>query len=109
MTGGRFGTWYATLASWRTGVLLPSWLVNVSRYCRNRADGAVTVMNCVADAGSVHADQPRSAASCTLTLRNETVTTVATSSDPVSRIMPMRLIWPASSTVLVYVPFGAKP
>src|SRR3954453_13750515 len=45
--GGRLGTGYATFTSSITGVVLPALLVNVSRYCRNRAGGDWTCRNSV--------------------------------------------------------------
>src|SRR4051812_46610502 len=105
--GGRVGTWYATLTSSMTGVVLPALLVKVSRYCRNRAGGDWTCRNSVTGASSVHFDQPFSAASCTLPLRVATVIDVPSATDPCRCTLPNRLICVASSTGLMYVPLVA--
>src|SRR5439155_12968280 len=105
--GGRFGTWYATFTSSITGVVLPALLVNVRRYCRNRAGGDCTCRYSVTGASSVHFDHPFSAASCTLPLRVATVIDVPSATDPCRCILPNRLICVASSTGLVYDPLAA--
>src|SRR5579864_1105280 len=105
--GGRFGIWYATLTSFTTGLLPPSLLLNVSRYCRKRADGDLIGRNSSAGTSSVHPDHPFSAGSLTFPLRVEIISDVACGNDPRSWILPKRLIWVASSTALVYVPLLA--
>src|SRR5688572_20581689 len=107
MRGARFGTWYATSTSPITAVVLPSSLLNVSRYCRNRAAGDVTGTNSVAETSSLHLLHPASSGSARLPLRVATVRADPFGKEPWSCILPNWLIWDASSTGLVYVPVRA--
>src|SRR3569623_2304916 len=91
------------------GVVLPSGLVNVNRYWRNRAGGDVTGRNSVAGVSSDQFDHPFSPASCTLPLRVATVRASPLGRVPCKCTLPNRLICVASRTALVYVPLAANP